>query len=298
MNSTCYAYNINRDIDNSRTIHYKVNQFINQGNNRLCIVEGATDRLFYSNLSNYNIPYKYIYSTDRRGLIGKEAVINSMYSIFGDDKLKNRINKCVFIIDHDYLGAVTEENRYNSSIQERFSITKPYSFENYFLTEENLKKIFDYYNLNDCDKFIKIYNEFFEEIKEFIRYKYTQVRVDMEENIKYKCTYDNIDIFEFSFSNGTYEFDKPKMIAEIISLKRHINNYPIAKKIYEEDSKEFVENNTYIKGHDAFYFLQKYLYDIHDIYLDEYCEDYKELVKILDIDMDIKDVYGRSLKKR
>ncbi len=282
----------------------------------ICIVEGKTDKSFYENINSYDLKtrVKYLWNfrdekTYENSDVGKDAVIGSFISIKKNPKFYSYIDKLIFIIDHDYDGAKSMKYEFNLYRENKISITDGYSFENYFLEENNVKKIFYYLGKTDEDilRFEEKYKKFLIDTYEFFRLKSSTIEVKKKGSPcydwyirSYKTSLTNIskDIFEFNFKNTNY-FNITKMYNEINDMRYYVNktgNYS-AKLFYNKYSSSLVLDRKYVRGHEALNFLIAYLRDEFDI---ELCDNpanklYCELVRILDINFVIKNGLGEII---
>lgn len=269
-----------------------------------CFVEGSTDPNFYSNISNYSfikhIKFdNYLYINGKMNEIsGKMSVINSYLDI--KELFDKYMSKCVFIVDHDYYGYSDLNLPKNNHI----SMTEPYSFENYFLIESNIKKIFDYYNINQYyDNFIKMFNEFLQESDLYNCYKFSTTRYfDLKgAKFNYKKLYSPEEIFYFKFSNSGFSFNKEKMDKEIHNIKNAIerwnqnpgNNIMGVKNDINYTYKKYSKKQENFVGHTVYDFLDQYLRQVHNININN---DYDMIVPLLDVKMlKIQDGTGKLL---
>ncbi len=290
------------------SIPYRLSSYINRNYRLYCIVEGSTDISFYSNLKHINLKDNvcYLYGKSNVEGGGKETVISSFNIIKNIDKFKKYLDKYIFVIDHDYMGLSSTKININSNLVNSFSITKPYSFENYFLKEYNIKIIFDYLNIqDDYENFINLFNRFANEIKEYTRLKSSTIAVQQINNtcydqycFPYKKKYSYDDIFNFNFKNGRFEYNRNYLYEEVNSMRNYINNpnnYK-ANEYYRIYSYELVLNNDFIRGHNAFDFLARFLIDRHDIDISETNKGlYNTIVKLLDVDIEFMNALGKKI---
>ena len=297
-------YDRNNNIP--ETIIQKLGSLINRNYRLFCIVEGKTDIAFYSNLKDIDLNSDtfYIYSKQNKNDAGKDAVISSYNKIKNNKNFNRYMNKYVFIVDHDYAGLMSSKYDIEEETNNKFSITKPYSFENYFLTPENIKKIFYFLNIsNDYQNFINLYNQFGEEIKDFTRLKSSTIIVGQKQseyydkNCKiYSKKYSYEEIFDFKFEQNELKYNRELLDEEIAELRNYIDETPSVKKIYDNYSYNLVKNNDFIRGHNAFAFLRSYLYQIHNIKLNVGNNDkYKNIVNRLDVDIEFRNGLGERL---
>ena len=269
-----------------------------------CFVEGSTDPKFYFNISNYNFIKKIQYnnylfvnnSKNENG--GKLSVINTYLDI--KELFSKYMNKCIFIVDHDYYGYSDINLPKNNHI----SMTEPYSFENYFLIDTNLEKIFIYYNIGDYyNGFYKMFNDFLEQIDDYNNYKFSTTRYFGFEGAKFKYhgIYDQNDIFSFKFSNNSFSFNKDKMIKEINNIKKTIdiwgrnprNNIMGVNNDINYTYKKYSKKQEYFRGHIVYDFLDQYLRQIHNININN---DYDKIVPLLDVKLlKVQDGEGKEL---
>ena len=284
------------------TLLFKFNNIINyvKDNEYCCFVEGNTDPLFYSNLKNYGILNnidleKYIYLRKQEKIdgdnSGKQGVIDSYNYLF---KNKNRnLKKCIFIVDHDYSGLENYKVPKNNGI----TMTKPYAFENYFLEDRNIKTIFNFYNIsNHYDEFITKLNEFIKNIDDYNRLKSAITRYNhtgfIGNDIRYKKIYSDKDIFNFNFKKKDVPFNMTNMNKEIENMKKAVYTSIGAKSYYEYTTLKFSNKREWIKGHIIYDYLYNYLKQIHNIDLNN---DYKKIVNMLDVDIEIKKGTGEVI---
>ena len=295
---------------------------LNRGYNYkyICIVEGKTDRLFYSNINSINLNDNVRYLWNYRDCntvddidLGKDAVIGSYNMIKKNPKFSKVLNKCIFIIDHDYDGAKSMKYEYDEDRENKMSITKGYSFENYFLEEENIKRIFNYLGKteNDISRFESKYKQFINEIGEYVRLKSSTIEIKKKGNPYYDCyaysyktPINNIskEIFDFNFDNYHYNvnyFNKNIMLEEIQRMKNFINKYENRNALlfYNNFSKNIGFKRDYVRGHEAMNFLKAYLKDVFEI---ELCDNpanelFIELTKVLDVDFKAVNGLGNNI---
>lgn len=286
---------------------------------RFCIVEGSTDKPFYSNIndSKVNQDIKYLWNVrDRNDDTGKEAVISSYNRIIKDKNLegiKKRIYKCVFIIDKDYDGAKCMNYEYNPMCEKCISITKGYSFENYFLEENNVKKIFNYLKLTnkDLERFEEKYKQFIQESTEYFRLRssFIEQRKRGSEcysinGTPYKSLFNiSKEIFVFNFDKDHFDgeyFNKNNMKQEIEQMRKEINRSRNTKALYyyNKISKEIIKKRDNLRGHEAMNFLIAYLRDIFGIKLIDNPANnlFIKLVKLIEVDMKFVNGMGKEIK--
>ncbi len=278
---------------------YKFSQTINyiEDGKYCCFVEGKTDPKFYSNLKNkvFSNISNYLfakYLENSEELLGKSAVIQSYNYIA--TKVSNKLDKCIFIVDHDYSGL----DNYKVVNKNAISITKPYAFENYFLEDRNVKLIFDYYNISyDYDNFSNLVDKFVADIDDYNRLKsattaYTNTNINNSLVVIPNIYKDQLrDIFYFDFKKDPY-FYIDRMNREVENMKKYVKNSVGANNYYKYTSINFSNKREWIKGHIIFDFLRVYLKQIHNINI---FKNYNEIVNNMDVDIIIKDGNGKKI---
>ena len=223
-----------------------------------------------------------------------------------NDKTNRFLDKCIFIVDHDYDGVKSMRYNVYDDQAKYFTITKPYSFENYFLELNNLCELFKYFKLTneDVEKFRKQYSKFAEEIQEYTRLKSTTIGLKKKQTscydrncLSYSPKYKYDDIFNFKFINNECTYNRNNLCEEISRMKQYINNNNNAINYYKNHSINLVKNNDFIRGHDAFNFLTKYLHDIYGINFSDYPPNniYNNVVKNFQVDIVIKNGLGQII---
>ncbi len=293
----------------------------------MCFVEGPTDPDFYNNIKNTAISDKNIRFTTSRlsssegvigNEIGKEGVIKNYYSIFKNSNFKDILSKSIFIVDHDYEGLISEYYEKDEIDNSVFSVTPFYAFENFFLVDENLEKIFKYFSLsnNDLEKFKLILNQFVEECSEYTRLK-SSVTIACK-----KCEYKTYlpsckilvpygkscgeimkpdHIFHFIFNNSKYHFFNKKFMdmQNEAMLKSIRTDYKIMN-YYNNETKKFINNKNFVRGHDVYKLLEQYLLQNYDINISQRKYDknsrYKEIVKLILVEMRFVNGLGEIIK--
>lgn len=288
---------------------------------KYCIIEGSSDQYFYSNIKcidfNKSIT-EFLYNSNKntemymdrnseKRFVGKNAVIQAYYMINKNDKLAPLLDKCFFIVDQDYYGL---NSNYYYSIDENmekcFSITKYHSFENYFLTEKNIRNIFNYlekkYGIpqGEYEKFTKKLLKFVNEVSEYNRLK-SSIAAVYNKNTKYyteykpyyKKKYSDEEIFDFNFQNELY-YNKDMMIEEMELLRKAVNSSSKAKEFYENESIKFDNNKEFIRGHNIYNFLEEYLKQVFNLNILKGYE-YGKIVSLLDVEMQFNNGIGESM---
>lgn len=255
-------------------------------------VEGPDDRNFYSsiksndNLRNINHD-NYIYSNnDSKENRGKKGVI-VMYNYI-NNRFPYYLDKCVFIVDHDYNGL----DNYDVSNKDAITVTKAYAFENYFLMGDNVRKIFHYLKIDDdYEHFMNKLKYFLYDVSEFVKLKST---ITNNKFLHVNSLYSNNQIFTFDFSEKDYfKFDYMEKENEnmLNVIKRNKGGY----KYYKNKTDIFTNKVDWVRGHDIFNFLSAYLKYFHDKDISNE-KVYNSIVKLLDVDIEVKDGEGTVLK--
>lgn len=287
-----------------------------------CIVEGKSDFKFYSNINSFdlknNVRYLWNYRNDKTVEnidVGKDAVIANYNMIRKNPKFNRFMSKYIFIIDHDYDGAKSMKYNYDKDRESKMSITPFHSYENFFLEENNIKKIFYYLGKSESDieQFETKYKQFIKETGEFVRLKSSTIEVRKKGSPcydyyinPYRTPLNDIstDIFEFNFDSNHYNdnyFNKSRMIEEIIRMTNYINQYENQNALifYRNYSKNIGYNRSYVRGHEAMNFLISYLRDVFDI---ELCDNpanelFCKLANIIDVNFKFVNGLGIQLNK-
>lgn len=255
-------------------------------------VEGPDDRNFYSSVKcNKSLcsidDNNYIYSNnDSKENRGKNGVI-VMYNYI-NNRFPYYLDKCVFIVDHDYNGL----DNYDVSNKDAITVTKAYAFENYFLMGDNVRKIFHYLKIDDdYEHFMNKLKYFLYDVSEFVKLKST---ITNNKFLHVNSLYSNNQIFTFDFSENDYfKFDYMEKENEnmLNVIKRNKGGY----KYYKNKTDIFTNKVDWVRGHDIFNFLSAYLKYFHDKDISNE-KVYNSIVKLLDVDIEVKDGEGTVLK--
>lgn len=275
----------------------------------ICFVEGSSDILFYKNFKNSPFKHKNVAfvrmrttdETDEEEDIGKDGVIKNYLNISSNQTLKQYLSKCIFLVDNDYEGLVSSHFELFDFDKKRFAITKTYSFENYFFKDYNIKVIFDYFNINDCElnKFLNFLNIFVDDVDKYNRLK-SSVVIACKKGIYNvslpKSSYYSPDqIFHFDFKGKYhYYFNSDLMRKQNRFMMDAINHSYKIKNYYYNVSSKFSGTTDFIRGHDLYKFMMVYFRQIFDINLNpnKYNTDYINIIKMLSVDIDIKNGVG------
>lgn len=278
----------------------------------VCFVEGTSDITFYKNYSNSPLKNKNVEfirmkttkETDQGDEIGKDGIIKNYLNITNNITLKKYLSKCIFLVDNDYEGLVSSNYELMEFEKDFFSITKTYSFENYFFKKENLKKIFGYFNLSEADlkKFNCLIEQFIKDVDEYNRLK-SSILIACKKgryNTKLpKSTYYTPDeIFHFDFKGKyNYYFNIFKMNEQKKAMRSAINYSSLIKEYYMKESVKFSGTTDFIRGHDLYKLITVYFNQIFNknIYPKSENEDYINVIKLLSIDIDIKNGNGNMI---
>lgn len=288
----------------------------------ICFVEGPTDPLFYENIKNTVISKKkkeYIRmlttdETDSGNNVGKEGVIKNYFNI--SRKFKDLLYKCIFIIDHDYEGLVSQYYEKEDLNENVFSITPYYAFENFFLTDENLYKIFKHFEIENYYKdFIKFLNQFVDETSNYSRLKssitiackkgkYHTYLPSSQTIIPYGKLKGQImtpyNIFHFNFNNYYPHFyNKNFMELKNEDMWKAIKDSELIRSYYNNETQKFINNRNLVRGHDIYKLLEEYLkqrcgINISQKQLDKKSR-YKEITELLNIQMQFVNGLGEIL---
>ena len=128
--------------------------------------------------------------------------MNTYNDIRTRNNLLHYLDRCIFLIDHDYEGALSSKVVVPETLRDNLTITKLYSFENYFLIEENIDKIFKLFGLDDVNVFKQKLNNFVEEIREYNRLK-SAINISYMKGVNYRPPVNyrkNMILMKFLFS--------------------------------------------------------------------------------------------------
>ena len=292
----------------------------------ICFVEGPTDPNFYNNIlgtpiSGKNLRYVRSLTTDEGGFgdeIGKDGVIKNYFLVNQNKDLKKVLPKSIFIVDHDYEGLFSEYYGRNEINEKHFSITPYYAFENFFLTDENVAKIFKYFNLSNKEllKFKKILSQFVEETSNYTRLK-SSVTIACK-----KCEYQTVlpssrievpygkyegktmtpyHIFHFIFNNEKYHFyNKNFMELQSEAMLKSVKSSKMILDYYNNKTLKFINNRDFIRGHDVYRLLEQYLLQNFNINISpsKYARNsrYNDIIKLLNVKMKFVTGIGNSIE--
>lgn len=291
----------------------------------ICYVEGPTDEDFYGNIKNLSISNKKIkFITGltkndeiKEYRVGKESVIKKYYEINSYVNFKYLLKKSIFIIDSDNYGLLSEyydEKYLNKKV---FNITNGYAFENYFFSKRNIRKIFEYFKLTETDlnEFVICLNRFIKEVSYYNRLKCSttiackkckyhtylpSTRVEFLYGKKAGKKITAEDIFDFDFTGKyNYYFRKNLMERQNKKIKEVIGKNDLIMDYFNNVSIKFENNANYIRGHDIYNFLQKYLYQKFNINISPRITEnskYFEVLKIIDVDINFVNGLGEDIK--
>ena len=104
---------------------------------------------------------------------------------------------------------------------------------------------------------------------------------------KYRIRYRQSDIILLNFENGIM-FDKDKINEEKRRMRAYLRDNG-KKQLYMEMIDKVSKSPIYIRGHNVFSFIQKYLLYYHNISFNDKSEylDYKRIVGQLKIEMEM-----------
>lgn len=282
MNTHREAFEKARYQTQPRDMLMRYNDF-SARNKNICIVEGPSDWTFYKNtnimkLKKCNCNYvwhKGIHARPNPDLdqefTGKEAVIKTYYEIRDNQDLFPSLNRTFFIVDRDYDDRLILKKKLLSLDDYKcFSITPFHSFECFFLFKENVYKLFEYLNLDKTDVlcFLSVFKKFCGQITEYFALKATIVACYnfCWNRPSYKKGYENEEIFDLKFdSEGNFIYNSRLMDKEVSSMWSSIEYNNQATSYYKETYKELNDNPLFLRGHNLFEFLEKYLDGVHDI---------------------------------
>lgn len=257
----------------------------------IVFVEGSSDKRFYIKTRINELSHKayYIYSSQMDEYRGKESVIKAFNLINNDQRIKDGLTKCIFIIDQDW-----------SDIPDGVYATAGHSMESFFLEENNIKKLFSVINdKEDVECFEKIYKRFWYESADFWALKATMVyATDNGIHINYKKRNSFETIFDYAFENNEIKYNKQLMDAEINSMRQSVLNNKLLIKYYNKTFKKIKDNRNFVRGHEAFRLLQCFLENKYGLKLDLYSDEEENLLKKCIKDFIIGLIPGNNVAKK
>lgn len=233
----------------------------------IVFVEGSSDKLFYIHThigKLHKKPY-YIYASQADDMVGKTAVVESYKMIVNDKCLVDGLDKCVFIVDQDW-----------DEKPEGVCITKWHSMENYFLQEDNLKVLFDMAGKQaNYTGFLNEYKKFCLETANFWALKAT-ASYAKKQGIRcfYRKKHSFEEIFCFSLDEKrSIKYNRRYMDDEISEMRNAIMGSKELISIYNNLYKKIKGNINFVRGHEAFRFLQCYFFGCFGIEIDLYSKE-------------------------
>lgn len=278
------------------TIRYNA-QRVDKRIKHFVFVEGKDDKLFYSStaLEELKDPAAYFYSVrsdyreEEEKIVGKSSVLYCYKYIKNNRTLCSGIGKCVFIVDKDY-DPLLQYTPYAFSEEEKRYIrrTEGYSFENFFILQENLQLLFKAVNLSSEDvyEFEAALKKTWKSLWSYYAAKAAITLNYHNSNIpNYSSRYKSKDIFVFKGSIGV---DLEKKRQETQKMIDHINTNPELQEVYK-GLKKALKNSPYqyMRGHDVYDYLLYYLQIKHGITLNNIQEvsDYSHVVAKMTVNM-------------
>lgn len=274
---------------NTRRVDKRIKHFV--------FVEGRDDKLFYSctedeKLANSAVYFYSVRSDYREGdekIVGKSSVLYCFKHIKNNKTLCNGIDKCVFIVDKDYDPSL-QFTSYHLTEEDKHYIrrTEGYSFENYFILQENLQLIFGSMYLTD-----EAVNEFQTALKKMWKslWSYYAAKAAITLNFynksvpRYSAQYKPKDIFVF---DGDVTVDLEKKRKETQRMLDHINTIPELQETYKDLKKRLKDSPyQYMRGHDVYDYLLYYLKVKHGVLICSLqdMDDYPRIVSKMTVNM-------------
>ena len=274
---------------NTRRVDKRIKHFV--------FVEGRDDKLFYSctkdeelvNAAAYFYSVRSDYREGDEKIVGKSSVLYCFKHIKNNKTLCNGIGKCVFIVDKDY-DPLLQYTPYNFTEEEKHYIrrTEGYSFENFYILQENLQFLFKALNLSeeDVNEFVAALEKMWKSLWSYYAAK-AAITLNYYNNgiPKYSSKHKSKDIFVFSRDIGI-DFEKKRQ--ETQKMLDHINTnselqdaYKALKKILKNDPYQ------YMRGHDVYDYLLYYLQVKHGFTISSLQEisDYSHAVSKMTVNM-------------
>lgn len=234
-------------------------------------VEGSTDEQFYGNtridtLRN-RAAYFYRKVKDEDSLPeykGKEAVFYSLKRVCQNDQLSSEIDRCVFIVDRDFSDHISSSRvKLSASEYKRVLVTLGHSMENYFLEKNNVTILLQHFGI-DPIRFWNLFSDFAGAMSPY--YALNAVITENYQKIRYRKKYTNAEILSFDFSKGENYWDGYDAMCEecqLIRAKLRQNPAFLQRASFLES--KIRSNPRYIRGHDAYSFLEEYLKQLFEL---------------------------------
>ncbi len=171
--------------------------------------------------------------------------------------------------------------------------------ECYFLEKDNIEVLFKHFGLAEAEieQFYELYLDLSRKTAEFFALKGTiKYMYDFSKTSNYrvidgyrkKNSYE--EIFNFSFENESYKFDEDKMIEEIGAMKKSLEKNTMFKAQYTKLYNMLINQPRMMRGHDIFRFLQQYLFQKHQIVINNNLQEVVSIIKEMNVDIDIKQI--------
>ena len=253
-------------------------------------VEGPSDKKFYSSTcvsklrtDLYFFGLKDDYANDEKEILGKKAVLTCYSSLKHRKDIGSSFKRCIFIIDRDYDPEIEcSDIEILQEDKERLSMTCGHSFENYFLEQENLRKLFAYYSLSELDfkEYQNHFCAFSERAGKFfaalatISFYYGDSRRKYIQGYKVDTIFNNDILIDEGIDMELYRYEYNQMMEYIQQDNKYLDFYKRTKKTIMEAP------GLYIRGHNCYYHLEQYLAKRHHVYL---AADYRRIAKIFTI---------------
>jgi hypothetical protein len=272
-----------------------------------CFVEGPTDQKFYKGViernygliqeknevvflfhgSNIENDYKLASNYNQSILFekGKKSVIKAFLYIAEKEKSKNNINRCKFIVDSDYdeIDDYKEIEILPKEKRKLLVVLPCYSFENYYLSENNIEIVLKHY-LPNCDIYINDFNKKFKEfilkISTYCSWKKIVVKNKFHEKYRDKLKKVHQDdgmeyLNRITISNDKVEIDNRFFAFVDLAIEELLentseNDKKLISLLINSYRLNFIVEPQYIHGKIVLKFLIEYLNQHSKVVVDKY----------------------------
>ena len=270
-----------------------------------CIIEGKSDVLFYDNINVEPFCEKktaFIFKDYVKNdpIVGKSAVVSAYIGFCR--MFKKDIKRCIFIVDHDYDGLECKIYGLPEAANTYINVLPVYSFENYFLSADNMRVVFRQANVNSQIANL-IRNSLMDIKRETIDYFSCKCVLTQKSRVaRYKKLRSikpgikETDLFRLNIKNSP-PLPMNTIKSEIERIKSGIDGFSELQEYYEIVRHNLLidEENRMIKGKVLFWLLRDYIYQITGKNISESnAELFSKIV--FKIEVDFKPVFAQLIK--
>lgn len=218
---------------------------VDRRNKRFVFVEGKGDKEFYISTANERLNrqayYLYSYRSDyidgSEKIVGKASVLYCHEYMKYSSSLKSTMEKCIFIVDRDH-DPDLQYTKYPIASEDKNHIcrTKGYSFENYFLMEGNIQKVFKHLGLSNEEykKFWEAFEKFWNTTVNYFAAK-AVITINYNNNAirpKYAMRYKGSDIFVYDTEKNIDVIHEKKR-EEFQRMSEYMEKFPSLLNAYK-----------------------------------------------------------------